>query len=127
VGNSSEGGCADVDVGFGLDLAGAADHSCEVLPDHFACQDAGIAGLRLPDHESNDARNDQNRKNDANDFFHILIVLRKSPLTVYATDREWVPRNDAEREGLGRVINGEDEVPCSWGTKPGANLGTGRN
>jgi hypothetical protein len=36
VGDAAEGGCADVDVGLGLDLAGAADDRDEVLTDDLA-------------------------------------------------------------------------------------------
>ena len=47
VGDAAEGGGADVDVGLGLDLAGAADDGDEILADDLAGGDLGDAGLAV--------------------------------------------------------------------------------
>jgi len=47
--------------------------------------------LRLPHHEGHKASDHKNCQDDANDFFHMLIEVRKSPLTVYATVSLGVP------------------------------------
>ena len=49
VGDAAEGGGADVDVGLGLDLAGAADGGDEILADGFAGGDLGDVGLAVED------------------------------------------------------------------------------
>ena len=49
VGDAAEGGGADVDVGLGLDLAGAADDGDEVLTGDLAGGDLGDVGLAVVD------------------------------------------------------------------------------
>ena len=56
VGDAAKGGCADVDVGLGLDLAGAADGGDEVLAHDLAGGDLGDAGLAVQDGAGGDAR-----------------------------------------------------------------------
>ncbi len=49
VGDAAHGGGAEVDVGLGLDLAGAADHRGQILPHDLGGQNLGVAGLLLVD------------------------------------------------------------------------------
>ena len=46
VSDAAEGGRADVDIGLGFDLAGAAYRGGEVLANNLTGDDLGIAGLR---------------------------------------------------------------------------------
>ena len=69
VGDAAEGGGADVDVGLGLDLAGAADGGDQVLADDFAGGDLGDAGLAVQDGAGGDACQDQDDDDDDDDLF----------------------------------------------------------
>ena len=102
VGDAAEGGGADVDVGLGLDLAGAADDRGEVLADDFAGEHGGVSGLSLEHHEGDNAGNDEKRKDSEDDFFHNWMAVRKSPLTVYAMEGPGVPGGDILAGGAGR-------------------------
>ena len=59
VGDAAEGGGADVDVGLGLDLAGAVDDGDQVLADDLAGGDLGDAGLAVENAADDDACQDQ--------------------------------------------------------------------
>ncbi len=49
VGDAAKGGGADIDVGLGLDLAGAADDGGEILAHDFGRQYLGVTGLLMID------------------------------------------------------------------------------
>ena len=54
VGDAAEGGGADVDVGLGLDLAGAADDGDQVLSHCFAGGYVGDVGLAVKNGANDD-------------------------------------------------------------------------
>src|SRR6202041_2278045 len=60
VGDTAEGGGADVDIGLGLDLASAADGGDEVLADDLAGGDFGDSSLAVQDGARGRSRDDQN-------------------------------------------------------------------
>ena len=62
VGDPAEGGGADVDVGLGLDLAGAVDDGDEVLTDDLAGGNLGDAGLAMKDGADDDACENQDER-----------------------------------------------------------------
>ena len=51
VGDAAEGCGANVHIGLGLDLTGAADDRSQILPHDLGGQNLGVAGLLLDDHE----------------------------------------------------------------------------
>jgi hypothetical protein len=59
VGDTSKGGGAYVDVGLGLDLAGAADDGDQVLPGGLADDDFGDIGLAAVYASGNDPNQDE--------------------------------------------------------------------
>ena len=68
VGDAAEGGGADVDVGLGLDLAGAADRGDEVLAHDLAGGDFDDAGLAVQDGAGDDARHSKDDDDDCDDL-----------------------------------------------------------
>ena len=68
VGDAAEGLGADVDVGLGLDLAGAADDGDEVLLDDLAGGHFGDIGLPVQDRADDDASEDQYGDDDKDDL-----------------------------------------------------------
>ena len=62
--NAAQGGCADVDVGLGLDLAGAADDRGKILAGDLGGQNLGVARLLLEDEEGNKSDGHNNGKNN---------------------------------------------------------------
>ena len=83
VGDAAEGGGADVDVGLGLDLAGAADDGDEILADGLAGGDLGDVGLAVENAADDDACQDQDDNDDDNDLFsaHCCFLSRSSART----------------------------------------------
>ena len=71
VGDAAHGGGAEVDIGLGLDLAGAADDRGQVLARDFGGQHLGVAGLLLVDHEGHKRGNDNNSENNQENFLHV--------------------------------------------------------
>ncbi len=69
VGDAAEGGGSDVDVGLGLDLAGAVDDGDEVLAGGFAGGDLGNAGLSVEDAADDDSGQNQDDCDDDDDLF----------------------------------------------------------
>ena len=69
VGDATEGGGADVDVGLGLDLASAVDDGDQILTDGFAGGDLGDVGLAVKNAGDDDACQDQDDRDDDDDLF----------------------------------------------------------
>ena len=78
VGDAAEGGCADVDVVLGLDLAGAADGGDEVLAHRLAGGDLGDAGLAVQDGAGGDARKGKDDDDDDDNLLRAHAIFRCS-------------------------------------------------
>ena len=70
MGDASEGGGADVDVGLWLDLAGAVDDGDQILMSGFGGGDLGNVGLSVKDGANHDACEDQDCNYDQDDFLY---------------------------------------------------------
>ena len=78
VGDPAKGGRADIDIGFGFDLAGSVHNGDQVLPDHRAGDHFGVALLLPMDRKGDDSANHENRaQNDQ--YFFIVHLLRRGP------------------------------------------------
>ena len=73
--DAAEGGGADVDVGLGLDLAGAADDGDEILAHDLAGGDLGDAGLAVSDGAGGDAHARTRTMTTRMMIFFVLIQL----------------------------------------------------
>ena len=79
VGDAAEGGGADVDVGLGLDLAGAADDGDEILADDLAGGDLGDVGLVVQHRADGDAAEHKEDDDDEDDLFSRSLQLSRQP------------------------------------------------
>ncbi len=68
VGDATEGGGADVDVGLGLDLAGAVDDGDEILAIHLGSGHLGYRRLTVEDGTNDDSGQNENRNDNQNNF-----------------------------------------------------------
>jgi hypothetical protein len=75
VGDATEGGGADNDVGLGLDLAGSADGGDEVLADDLAGGDLDNAGLAVQYGAGGDAGNGKDDDDDNDDLLGALEIF----------------------------------------------------
>ena len=82
VSNAAEGGCADVDVGLWLDLAGSADDRGKVLSSHLPGRHLGELGVVMKDQARRHAGCDEEDDDDKDDLFEahsdFLGVFRAS-------------------------------------------------
>jgi len=70
VGDAAKGGCAHIDIGLWLDLAGAADDGGQILARDRGGKNLGVAGLRLVDHQANKRTGDDDGANNQKNLFH---------------------------------------------------------
>ena len=92
MGDAAHGGGAKVNVGLGLDLAGAADNRGQILAHDLGGQNLGIARLLLVDHEGHKSGSHYYSANNQENLFHVRFVLQTSPDSVYAIGPGKVPR-----------------------------------
>ena len=98
VGDAAHRGGADVHIGLGLDLAGAADDRGQILLHELCGQHLGVAGLLLEDHEGHKPGSHNNGKNNQKNFFHLRWLLQvfsqSSVRNVYAIGSQFQNRID---------------------------------
>ena len=70
VGDAAKGGCAQIDVGLGLDLAGAADDGGQLLARDFGGQGLGVAGLLAIDEQRHNRDDHHDGENNQKNFLH---------------------------------------------------------
>ena len=79
VGDAAHSGSSQVDVGLGLDLAGAADDRGQVLLDQLGGQNFGVTRLLLVNEQGHKSGGHHYGENDQEYFFHVRFVLQVSP------------------------------------------------
>ena len=85
MGDAPEGGCADIDVGLRLDLAGAVDDGDEFLADDFAGGDLSDVGLAVKNAADDDACKDQDDHDNYNNLFSAHCCFLRPPRTAGRT------------------------------------------
>ena len=91
MGDAAHCGGAQIHVGLGLDLAGAADHRDQILAYDLGGQDFGVASLLPIDEKGHKSNNHHGGESDQKYLLHLRCVLRVSPISVYAIRSGTVP------------------------------------
>jgi len=102
VGDAAHGRGAQVDIGLGLDFAGAADDRSQILARDLGSQNLGVSGLLLIDHEGHKSGGHHYGKCYQEDLFHVRCMLQVSPNSVYAITGRPVP--DCGQLGRRRLL-----------------------
>jgi hypothetical protein len=92
VGDAAKGIGAQVHVGLGLDLAGAAYDRGQILARDLGGQDLGVGRLLPPDKDGHEYDNGHDGEGDQKYLFHAGCVLQLSSIPVYAIGGGLVPR-----------------------------------